>query len=360
MKGIDVSHFQGTIDWSKVKKAGYEFAILRLGLGDNITSQDDNKIKENIKGCENNSIPYGFYFVTYAKRTTGSESVESEIEHTKRLIEGTKPFAIFYDMEVESTSSLGKDTLTNFAIKYCDYFKNLGYTVGVYANKNWFTNYLDYTKLKNKGYKIWLAHYNIDKPSLECDIWQYSDKGNVDGINTNTTDLDIMYTNLINSSNVSNSIVKSVTEIAQEVINGKWGNGDARKTALTSAGYNYSEVQKKVNELLGTNSTSSVTTYTVKSGDTLSAIASNYGTTYQKLAEYNGISNPNKITVGQVIKIPNSSTATTSTKEYYTIKLGDNLSSIAKKYGTTVNQLVSWNNIKNANLIYAGQKIRVK
>ena len=358
MKGIDVSAYQGDIDWRKVKEVGYQFAIIRLGIGDNISSQDDKKLKEYLEGCKNNNIPYGFYLVSYAKKLSGNESVESEIEHTKRLIEGTSPFCIFYDMEIDNTIYLGKETLTSFAITYCDYFKNKGYNVGIYANKNWFTNYLDYAKLKNNGYKIWLAHYGIEKPSLECDLWQYTDKGNVDGINTNTTDLDIMYSNLIGSNREPNSSnLKSISEIVQEVINGIWGNGEDRKNRLISAGYNYNEIQEKVNSILASNS---AVTYTVKSGDTLSSIAKKYGTTYQKLAQYNNISNPNIINVGQVIKIPNNNTNNKVQVEYYNVKSGDNLSNIAKKYGTSVNQLVSWNNIANANLIYVGQNLRVK
>ena len=116
MKGIDVSSYQGTIDWAKVKKEGYKFAIIRLGIGDNIESQDDTQLRNNINGCKKNGIPYAFYLVSYAERFEGNESVQSEIEHTKRLIQGTKPFAIFYDMEIDATSSLGKGTLTNFAI----------------------------------------------------------------------------------------------------------------------------------------------------------------------------------------------------------------------------------------------------
>lgn len=358
MKGIDVSSYQGIIDWSKIKKEGYQFAIIRLGIGDNVNSQDDVQLKNNINGCEKNGIPYGFYLVSYAERFEGNESVQSEIAHTQRLIKGTNPFGIFYDMEIDSTSGLGKNMLTNFAIKYCDYFKNLGYQVGVYANKNWFTNYLDYNLLKSKGYKIWLAHYGVSSPGLDCDIWQYTDKGVVSGITANTVDLNIMYNNMIGNQSTNNGqqTTKSITEIAQEVINGKWGNGNDRKTRLTNAGYNYNEVQSKVNELLG--SSNNVTTYTVKSGDTLSGIASKYGTTYQKLAEYNNISNPNRINVGQVIKIPSSNTS--NNKQYHTVKSGDTLSGIASKYGTNVSQLVSWNNIKDANKIYVGQKIRVK
>ncbi len=95
---------------------------------------------------------------------------------------------------------------------------------------------------------------------------------------------------------------KPVSEVAQEVIDGKWGNGSARKKALINAGYNYSEVQKEVNKLLGLDKGSKV---------------------------------------------------------YYTVKKGDTLSGIAKKYNTTVQQLVSWNNIKNKSLIRVGQKLRV-
>ena len=109
---------------------------------------------------------------------------------------------------------------------------------------------------------------------------------------------------------------KTVDELAQEVIDGLWGNGDDRKTRLTAAGYDYSAVQARVNAILagGTQtpaapsepSTATETVYTVKSGDTLSGIAAKYGTTYQALAEYNGISNPNIISVGQKIKIPSA------------------------------------------------------
>ena len=97
------------------------------------------------------------------------------------------------------------------------------------------------------------------------------------------------------------------------------------------------------------------TTYAVKSGDTLSGIAEKYGTTYQHLAEINGISNPNLIYPGQVIKING---ATTNTKTY-TVKSGDTLSDIAAMYGTTYQHLASINGISNPNLIYVGQVIKI-
>lgn len=105
---------------------------------------------------------------------------------------------------------------------------------------------------------------------------------------------------------------KTVEELAKEVLDGKWGNGEDRKKALTAAGYDYTAVQNKVNELVadGNASDPGYTEYTVVKGDTLSGIAAKYGTTYQALAAYNGISNPSIINVGQKIKIPNAKAET--------------------------------------------------
>lgn len=93
---------------------------------------------------------------------------------------------------------------------------------------------------------------------------------------------------------------KSITDVANEVIAGKWGNGQSRINALNNAGYDADAVQQKVNELLGA---TSAVYYTVKYGDTLTSIASKYGTSYTKLAQMNNISDPNKIYVGQKIRV---------------------------------------------------------
>jgi LysM repeat protein len=104
------------------------------------------------------------------------------------------------------------------------------------------------------------------------------------------------------------------------------------------------------------------TIYTVKSGDSLSEIAAKYGTTYQNLAKYNNISNPNLIKVGQQIKIPSdkvTTTTTTSPNKVYVVKRGDTLSSIATKYGTTYQELAKYNGISNPNIISVGQQIKI-
>ena len=139
----------------------------------------------------------------------------------------------------------------------------------------------------------------------------------------------------------------SVDTLVSEVWAGKYGDGEVRKIVL---GSRYEEVQGKID-----GSTSSATVYTVKSGDTLSGIASKYGTTYQTLASINGISDPDKIYPGQKIKISGGGGAA-----YYTVKSGDTLSGIAEKYGTTYQNLAKINGIQNPNVIYPGQRIRVK
>ena len=120
--------------------------------------------------------------------------------------------------------------------------------------------------------------------------------------------------------------------------------------------FDVENISKPVEQQIQTQpiSTEANITYVIKTGDTLSSIAKNFDTTVDELVRINNIKNPNLIFAGQKLKIKSTSNI------YYIIKKGDTLSTIAKKYNTTVNQLANWNNIKNTNLIYAGQKIRIK
>ena len=213
MKGIDVSSYQGTINWSKTKNQ-IDFAIIRCGYGDNITSQDDTKFLDNINGCIENDIPFAIYLYSYAKRLTGNESIQSEVEHCKRLlnqIPSTKPFCVYIDMEDDSVTSLGKATLTNFVIEFCTQITNLGYKAGVYANQDWFQNYLDVKTIYNKDYSIWCAKYSSSKPNIDAsyDIWQYSSTGTINGINGNV-DMNEMYNDIRNNSSSSTITSKEV------------------------------------------------------------------------------------------------------------------------------------------------------
>lgn len=344
LKGCDVSSHQGVIDWGKVKSQ-IDFAIIRLGYGDNVDRQDDSYFIKNVNECINNNIPFGVYIYSYALNLGGSESIQSEVDHTKKMLSkiSKKPFCVYIDMEDDSTIKLGKTMLTNFALEFCKQIKNAGYKAGVYANENWFRNYLQVSTIASFGYSIWCAKYSTNKPNITSnyDIWQYSSTGRVDGINGNV-DMNYMYNNIIGNQSTSE---KTIDELAREVIAGKYGNGEARKKSL---GDKYNQVQERVNQLLK---------QPKKSVEEIAreVIAGKWG---------NGNDRKNRLTNAgynyNEVQNKVNSLLNSNNKVYYTIKAGDNLSSIAKKYGTTVSQIVSWNNIKNPNLIYPNQKIRVK
>lgn len=168
---------------------------------------------------------------------------------------------IYIDMEDRSIENLGKDKLTSICIAFNTVIENAGYWAGVYANLNWYTNYLNKDTIKAR-YTTWVAHYGIsqDRYVGQYDMLQYSDTGKISGISGNV-DMDIMYRDLINEIKESNTGTdrKTVEELAREVIAGKWGNGEERKIKLTNAGYDYSAVQAKVNEILGVDT--SITNY---------------------------------------------------------------------------------------------------
>ena len=199
LKGIDVSSHNGEINWNIVKSQ-IDFAIIRLGYGDNAESQDDRYFHKNIKGCIDNNIPFGVYIYSYALNLGGNESIQSEIDHTKRMLSkiSQKPFCVYIDMEDDSTIKLGKTMLTNFALEYCKQITQAGYKAGVYANENWFKNYLQVSTIASYGYSIWCAKYSSYKPviSSNYDIWQYTSEGRLNGINT-VVDMNNMYNNII-------------------------------------------------------------------------------------------------------------------------------------------------------------------
>ena len=214
-KGIDVSEFQGKIDWEKVKNDGIEFAILRCGYGMDFLNQDDVEYERNANECERLGIPYGVYLMSYANTV---EKARSEAKHVLRLIEGRKiSLGVWYDIEDNGTSgAINKETLTNIINTFCNTIKNAGYKVGVYANLNWLENKIEKTIKDN--YDIWVAQY-YSKCEYEGKyiMWQHTSSGKVNGISTNV-DMNILYKDLpvINNNDNNNSktnnseIVKSL------------------------------------------------------------------------------------------------------------------------------------------------------
>lgn len=343
IKGIDVSEFQGQIDWAKAKADGVEFAILRVGFGSDSKSQDDKYIERNISECERLNIPIGVYLFSYANTVA---KASSEAEHTLRLVAGHKlPLGVWYDIEDSKTSgSVEKSYLTQIIEKYCSIIKEAGYKVGIYANLNWLENKIE--KSVQEKYPIWVAQYYKEcQYEGEYVIWQYASDGKVDGISGNC-DMNYYYGDLEEDTSTD---TKSIDQLAQEVINGKWGNGDARKESLEKAGYDYDKVQDRVNEILSKDNKKSITEI---AKDVINGKYGN-GDDRKKKLEAEGYNyNEVQSKVNELLGANNTTT--------YTVKSGDTLSEIASKYKTTVDKLVKDNNIANANIIYVGQKIVIK
>lgn len=299
MFGIDVSQHQGTIDWDKVKSK-IDFAILRLGwIGNKENHTLDTQFERNYNECKKLGIPIGVYVYNYC---SNEETAKSGARWTLEKLNGKiLELPVYIDMEDSTIRGLGKDNLTNICIAFNTIIENAGLWAGVYANLDWFNNYLDKGVIKSK-YTTWIAHYTseTDKHKEEYDIWQNSSEAKLDGINGNI-DTNYMYRDLIadigNTKQSAPQTTRSIVDLAYEVLDGKYGNGEDRKKALGSL---YDEVQAKVNEM---QKIKKEITYVVKPGDNLSKIAKKYNTTYKELAKKNNISNPNKIYVGQVLKI---------------------------------------------------------
>ncbi len=193
-KGIDVSKWQGVINFDEVKNAGVEFVILRAGYGKNLTAQDDANFKHYYEECKRVGLPVGLYLYSYAKNV---EDAKSEAEHVLRLIKD-KSFEIpcFYDLEDKSIAGLSNEALLANVKAFCGAVSAV-MPCGVYASKSWFDS-----KFRDSFYNSvprWVAHYTDKVESYEgfADIWQYSSAGSVTGIN-GKVDMNYMYTDYIN------------------------------------------------------------------------------------------------------------------------------------------------------------------
>lgn len=187
IKCIDISEWQGSVDFEKVKSQGVDYAILRAGFGRS-SSQKDSEFETYYKNAKAAGIKLGAYWYSYA---VDAEDAVKEAEAFIKIIKGKSfELPLFYDMEESFQTSLGKSRLTNMAEAFMSKLISSGYKAGIYANANWFENYLDYSKLYGK-YPLWLAQYN-DVAEFDCDIWQYTSSGKVSGIEGNV-DMNIIY-----------------------------------------------------------------------------------------------------------------------------------------------------------------------
>lgn len=321
VKGIDVSYWQGIIDWAKVKAAGISFAIIKAGGSDD-GFYTDSKWETNYKGAKANGIAVGAYYFVGPKCVNAAAG-KADAERFIQLLKGKQfEYPVFMDNEAQPVSA--KTGITEASIAFCETMEAAGYFVGIYGSTySGFRDRMDDSKLT--AYTHWVAQYASKCTySGKYGIWQYSSKGRVNGISGNV-DMDLSYVDYpsaikgggfngyektVSSSKPVASTTpakKSTDEIAREVIAGSWGNGDDRKSRLTAAGYDYSAVQAKVNALLGANKSSAPAAvyYTVRSGDTLSGIAKKYGTSVSAIQKLNPtlIKNVNLILAGWKIRV---------------------------------------------------------
>lgn len=201
--GIDVSRWNETIDWEKVKEDGIEFAIIRCGYRGASSGALvlDSKYEDNIRGAIEAGIPVGVYFFTQA-----TSEVEA-IEEASMVISLIQDYDVDYPVFLDSESAGGKgradgldvDERVKYHRAFLETIASAGYETGVYASKNWLNDQLDMTQLSQ--YKTWLAEY-ADVPTYDqyFDMWQYTSKGTVDGIETRV-DLDVSYMNIDTSIN---------------------------------------------------------------------------------------------------------------------------------------------------------------
>ncbi len=197
--GIDVSKWNGSIDWNAVRNSGISYAIIRCGYRGSTTGAliEDPKFRANIQGAQNAGIKVGVYFFTQAVNDV--EAVE-EASMVLSLIRGYNlALPVFLDVEATSDNkgradSISVDARTAVCSAFCQTIQNSGYKAGIYANKTWLNSFINTPSLTN--YKIWLAQYAA-VPSYtrtRIDMWQYSSKGTVSGISGNV-DMNISYMN---------------------------------------------------------------------------------------------------------------------------------------------------------------------
>lgn len=323
LKGIDISKWQSNINLEAVKDQ-VNFIICKATEGNGYTDKTCDGFYQKAKSLGKKLGVY--HFARPDLGNSGTAEADWFLHETKGY---WKESLLILDWEPQG-SSIGN---VAWAKEWLDrVYEVTGVKPLIYMSASVMCSY-DWSSVANADYGLWVANYytNDGQQHAECfsnypvkhwkfyALWQYSSKGRLNGYNG---DLDVnIFTGDQNAwdkyaggtPNVKPSeptkeelkpVKKSNEEIANEIINGQWGNGEDRKKRLADAGYNYDEIQAIVNKKLNVSKpkTTSIIYY-VKKGDTLINIAKKYGTTYQKIAKDNGIKNANFIRVGQRLVI---------------------------------------------------------
>lgn len=312
---IDVSHWQGPINWSLVKSAGVWGTIIKAG-GSDAGFYVDSKWEENYIGASNAGLYIGAYYFVGA----GCKSYEDGAADAQRFIKmlAGKVFKLPVYIDFEAPDATNKAGNTAACKGFCETMEKAGYFAGIYASDvSGFRERLNLGELQGR-FSLWVARYG-SAPAVVRDygMWQYSSSGRIPGIAGNV-DLNHCYQdfpNIIGNAGLNGcgrpsaptATKKSNEAIADEVIAGAWGNGDDRRNRLASAGYDYNAVQAIVNRKLGAQPAAQYCYCIVDRWparhSTLSGIAADYGTTAAKIAALNGISVNATIYPGQKLRV---------------------------------------------------------
>lgn len=265
LKGIDISRHQNpaTYPYSQARAEGFSFAIIRAGFG----TSKDIAFEKHYSNCKNQGFNVGAYWYSYA---VSVKEAQIEANAFVDAIKGKQfEYPVYLDIEdnsiLKNTSKITRDEIVRTFGKTLE---KAGYYFGVYTNRNWFDTYISGTEL-NKKYDWWLADWRGRQPQgLNFGLWQYGGSNNplrnstIGGVVTDQNYALKNYPKIMKSAGLNGfskngstsspaPIRKSTEQLVTEVIAGKWGNGAERQKKLTSAGYNYVEIQRAVNRKLG-------------------------------------------------------------------------------------------------------------
>lgn len=271
IKGIDVSKWQGQIDFNAVKKSGIEFVIIRAGYGSYI-SQKDEYFEQNYARAKAAGLKVGAYWFSYAN--TPSEAIQ-EARTCAEIIKGKQfEYPVYYDLESDPRSSYfpfvtGKENCSAMVSAFCKELESLGYFAGLYISRSPLQSHI--TKDVAERFALWIAEYG-DKLNYtgQYGIWQYSSNGRVIGV-IGDVDLDV-----------------SQIDYSSIIVKGGF-NGFKKQETKPAKPVESKPKYKK---------------YTIIKGDTLTSIARAFGTTITELKKINNIKNANLIYAGDVILIP--------------------------------------------------------
>ncbi len=312
--GIDVSEWQGSIDFSSVKNSGIDVVYIRSSEGSNYI---DPYFRDNYENAKDNDLKVGFYHYLTARSTS---EARTQAKFFVSVIKGTSPDCRLA-MDFESFGNLNITEINEISEEFLTEVERLsGKDVVIYSDA--FNAGNTFSRELATKYPVWVADYFVSEPSNgNWDTWvgfQYTDRGRISGISGNV-DRDYFTDGIL---------LDDTSAISTETTPDVFQNTNC---------------------------------ITVTRGETLSQIAIRYNTSYQYLAKVNNIPNPNLIFVGQKICVPflESNNINETSHKLYIVQRGNTLTYISRLFGVSIESIVELNDIQNPNLIFTGEVLKI-